>query len=83
MDPRFAGTYEVVGRPWTFTLSLRNGRPVVAWTEIRMSALHRIDADTWFSPFDWAKLTLKFGEDGTFDGKFTLPGAQPLVVKRK
>ena len=83
MDARFAGSYEVVGRPWKFTLSLRDGRPVVAWNDVRKSALHRIDADTWFSPLDWAKFTLQFAADGTFDGKFTLPGAEPLVIKRK
>ena len=83
MDPRLAGSYEVVGRPWTFTLSLRDGRPFVAWNEIRRSALHRIDADTWFSPLDWARFTLKLAGDGAFDGRFTLPGAEPLVVKRR
>jgi len=57
--------------------------PLVAWNEVRKSALHRIDADTWFSPLDWAKFTLKLAEDGTFDGRFTLPGAEPLVIKRK
>jgi CubicO group peptidase (beta-lactamase class C family) len=83
MDSKFVGEYGVDGRPWKFTLSLRDGRPVVAWTEIRKSALKRIDEDTWFSPLDWAKLTLRFREDGTFDGSFTLPGADPLAVKRR
>ena len=72
MDPRLTGSYEVVGRPWTFNLSLRDGRPVIAWTEIRQSALRRIDADTWFSPLDWAKLTLRFRPDGTFDGAIAM-----------
>ena len=62
---------------------LPDGRPFVAWNEIRRSALHRIDADTWFSPLDWARFTLKLAGDGTFDGRFTLPGAEPLVVKRR
>lgn len=83
MDPRFAGSYEVVGRPWTFTLSLREGRPVVAWTEIRKSALHRIDEVTWFSPLDWAKLTMRFREDGAFEGSLAFPTGEPIVVKRK
>ena len=83
MDPRFAGSYEVVGRPWTFTLSVRDGRPIVAWNEIRKSGLWRIDDDTWFSPLDWAKLTLRFRADGEFDGKFELPLSEPLAVRRR
>lgn len=83
MDPRFTGDYEVVGRPWKFTLSLRGGRPVIAWNEIRMSALKRIDEDTWFSPLDWAKLTFRFREDSAFEGSLRLPGGEPLVVRRK
>jgi hypothetical protein len=83
MDPKFTGGYEVVGRPWRFTLSMRGGKPVIAWNEIRMSALKRIDADTWFSPLDWAKLTLRFRDDGAFEGSFALPGADPLAVKKR
>ena len=83
MDPRLTGSYEVVGRPWTFNLSIRDGRPVIAWTEIRQSALRRIDADTWFSPLDWAKLTLRFRPDGTFDGAIAMPGSEPLPIQRK
>jgi CubicO group peptidase (beta-lactamase class C family) len=83
MDPRLAGTYEVVGRPWTFTLSIREGRPIVAWTEARVSGLSRIDDDTWFSPFDWAKFTLRLRSDGTFEGAFLMPGSEPLPIKRR
>ena len=83
MNSKFTGDYEVVGRPWRFTLSLRGGKPVIAWNEIRMSALKRIDADTWFSPLDWAKLTFRFRDDGSFEGSFALPGGETLVVRRK
>ena len=83
MDPRLAGSYEVVGRPWQFTLTIRDGHPVVAWNEIRLTALHRIDDDTWFSPLDWARMTLRVRPDGTFEGAFLLPGSDPLVLKRK
>jgi CubicO group peptidase (beta-lactamase class C family) len=83
MDPRFVGSYEVVGRPWTFTLSLFEGRPIVAWTEARVSSLHRIDEDTWFSPFDWAKFILRFRPDSTFEGSFAIPGSEPLAIKRR
>lgn len=83
MDSRLTGTYEVVRRPWTFTLSIRDGRPIVAWTEARVSGLSRIDDDTWFSPLDWAKFTLRFQPDGMFEGKLALPGAEPLPLRRK
>jgi hypothetical protein len=83
MDPRLAGSFEVVGRPWTFTLSFRDGRPVVAWNESRLTAVHRIDDNTWFSPLDWAKFTLRFKPDGAFEGAFLLPGSEPLPIKKR
>jgi CubicO group peptidase (beta-lactamase class C family) len=83
MDARLLGSYEVVGRPWQFALSLRDARPVVAWNEVRLSALHRIDDDTWFSPLDWSRLILRFRPDGTFEGKLLLPGTDPLPIKRR
>ncbi|HEU5248591.1 MAG TPA: serine hydrolase domain-containing protein, partial [Thermoanaerobaculia bacterium] len=83
MDPQFTGDYEVIGRPWRFALFQRSGKPVIAWNEIRMSALKRIDADTWFSPLDWARLTFRFRDDGAFEGTLRLPGSEPLVVRRK
>ena len=83
MDPRLTGSYEVVGRPWTFTLSIREGRPIVAWTEARVSGLSRIDDETWFSPLDWAKFTLRLQPDGTFAGAFLMPGSEPLPIKRR
>jgi CubicO group peptidase (beta-lactamase class C family) len=83
MDPRLAGSYEVVGRPWQFILTIREGHPVVAWNEMRLSALHRIDDDTWFSPLDWSRLTLRMRPDATFEGALLLPGSEPLVIKRR
>ena len=83
MDPRLAGSYEVVGRPWKFALTIREGHPVIAWTDVRLSALHRIDDDTWFAPLDWARMKLRMQPDGTFDGSLSIPGFDPLAIKRK
>ncbi|HEY6929411.1 MAG TPA: serine hydrolase domain-containing protein [Thermoanaerobaculia bacterium] len=83
IDSRFLADYEVIGRPWTLTVALREGRPLLVNNEIRQSGLRRIDADTWFSPLDWAKLKLRFREDGSFEGSFQLRGDEPLPLKRK
>lgn len=83
LDPRILGKYKVVDRPWTFTIELRNGRPVLSYNAIRRVGLLRMSADTWFMPFDWGTLRLKFEEDGTLaEGavKFTGP---PLKVVRE
>jgi CubicO group peptidase (beta-lactamase class C family) len=82
MDPHFAGSYEVVGRPWNFEIGFRDGKPVLTNNTIRRSALFRIDADTWFGPLDWAKVKLRFSPEGAFEGSFTLPGSEPLTLKR-
>ena len=83
MDPRLAGSYEVVGRTWEFTIAFRDGKPFVINTPIRRSALFRIDAETWFAPLDWGKVKLRLNPDGTFEGSFALPGSERLVLKRR
>jgi len=74
-DPRIAGKYAIPSRGWTFTISFHDGRPVAAWTELRMSQMLRMSDDTWFEPLDWATLQLKFDDAGKFvEGTFTIPG---------
>jgi hypothetical protein len=83
-DPRIAGSYRVEGHPWTFTISVRDGRPIVTWTPIRQSAMLRMSEDTWFEPFDWATLQLKLAPDGTLaEGWFNYPGMPPAKVIRQ
>ncbi|HEV7425947.1 MAG TPA: serine hydrolase domain-containing protein [Thermoanaerobaculia bacterium] len=83
-DARIAGKYSIPSRGWTFTISFRDGKPVAAWTDIRMSAMLRMSDDTWFEPLDWATLQLKFDDAGKFvDGTFTIPGfGGPQKVER-
>jgi hypothetical protein len=79
-DARFTGAYDVEGRPsWKLTILMRDGKPIASWTEIRQSALLRIDDETWFSPLDWARL--RFPKDGNATLEF--PGAPPLKLIRK
>ncbi|HEX3578326.1 MAG TPA: serine hydrolase domain-containing protein [Thermoanaerobaculia bacterium] len=83
-DPRIAGDYRIPSRGWTFTVSFRDGKPIAAWTDIRMSAMLRMSDDMWFEPLDWATLQLKFDDAGKFvDGAFTIPGfGGPQKVER-
>jgi CubicO group peptidase (beta-lactamase class C family) len=82
--PHAAGVYGIVDRPWTFTLRFREGKPYIAWSEIRQGALLRVSEDTWFEPFDWGLLKLKFDEAGKFvDGSFQFGNQEPLKVVRK
>jgi CubicO group peptidase (beta-lactamase class C family) len=83
IDPRLLGTYAVEGRPWTLTISLHEGRPLLSWNEIRQSALLRVDGDTWFSPLDWARFQLRFDESGTFQGTMSMAAMEPLRLIRK
>lgn len=78
-DPRFTGAYDVEGRPWKLTILLRDGKPVASWTEIRQSALLRIDDETWFSPLDWARFRFPKAGDATMQ----FAGAPPLKLIRK
>ncbi|MBV8518689.1 MAG: beta-lactamase family protein [Acidobacteria bacterium] len=83
-DPRLEGHYRVEGHPWTFTLSIRDGRGLVTWARIRQSALLRVSDDTWFEPLDWATLQLKTDADGNFsEGWFRYPGLEPAKVVRE
>ena len=83
-DPKIAGHYRVEGRPWTFSVLFRDGRPIAAWNKVRQSAMLRVSDDTWFEPLDWATLTLKFDDSGKFvDGSFAFPGMQPAKVIRE
>jgi CubicO group peptidase (beta-lactamase class C family) len=83
VDPRIIGNYSIPGRGWTFNISLRGGKPVLAWTDIRMSAILRVSGDTWFEPLDWATLQLKFDDAGKYvEGTFTLPGLGAQKVER-
>jgi hypothetical protein len=77
-DPRFLGNYDVEGRTWKLAVVLRDGKPIMSWTDIRQSALLRIDDDTWFSPLDWAKL--RFTPEG---GTMEFPGSPPMKLIRK
>jgi CubicO group peptidase (beta-lactamase class C family) len=78
------GKYRVEGRPWTFSVYVRDGRPVAAWTPIRQSAMLRLSDDTWFEPLDWAKLQMKFDADGKFvEGWFTYPGTDAAKVVKE
>jgi CubicO group peptidase (beta-lactamase class C family) len=82
-EMRIAGNYRIAARGWTFTISFREGKPVAAWTDIRMSAMLRMSDDTWFEPLDWATLQLKFDDAGKFvEGTFTIPGFGPQKVER-
>ncbi len=82
LDPRMLGKYKIVDRPWVFTIELRNGRPILSYNAIRRVALLRMSADTWFMPFDWNTLRLKFAEDGTLaDGEITFSGSPMKVVR--
>jgi len=84
IDPRALGAYAVAGRPWTFRIELREARPVLAWTPLRQGALLRVSEDTWFEPFDWALLKLRFdAAGGLVEGTFTLPGQDPLAIVRR
>jgi CubicO group peptidase (beta-lactamase class C family) len=83
MDPRLAGSYEVVGRTWEFTISVRDGRPFVSNSPVRRSALFRIDSDTWFAPLDWGKVRLHLAPDGAFEGSVAFPGSEPMTLKRR
>ena len=56
-----AGDWRIEDMPWPFSISLRDGTPLMIWNEIRQGSLLPIDKDTWFTPFDWA--TLKFERD--------------------
>jgi CubicO group peptidase (beta-lactamase class C family) len=83
-DRHIEGSYRVEGRPWTFTISIRDGRPVVSWSAIRQSAMLRMSGDTWFEPLDWATLQLKLAPDGTLaEGWFNYPGLAQLKVVRQ
>lgn len=82
-DRRIEGNYRVEGHPWTFTISIREGRPIVTWTPIRQSAMLRMSEDTWFEPFDWATLQLRLAPDGSLaEGWFNYPGMTPAKVYR-
>ena len=64
IDPRLLRSYEVENMPWKFTIRLRDGRPFVAWNEIRQEAMLPIGPDQWFLPLDWAVLTLRLDANG-------------------
>jgi CubicO group peptidase (beta-lactamase class C family) len=81
-DKRFEGSYAVEGRPWTFTIAMRDGRPVVVYNEVRISALHAIDANTWFAPLDWVTMRLNVDEQGVFTGSFQLPDGTTMKLAR-
>jgi hypothetical protein len=82
-DPRIIGNYAVPSRGWTFTISSRGGKPLLAWTGIRMSAILRVSGDTWLEPLDWATLQLKFDDAGKYvEGTFTIPGLGAQKVER-
>jgi CubicO group peptidase (beta-lactamase class C family) len=82
-NPRIAGKYAIPSRGWTFNITFHDGRPIAAWTELRMSQMLRMSDDTWFEPLDWATLQLKFDDAGKFvDGTFTIPGFGPQKVER-
>ncbi|HSP13557.1 MAG TPA: serine hydrolase domain-containing protein [Thermoanaerobaculia bacterium] len=83
LDSRINGHYAVEGRGWTFTIEVRDGRPVLEWNSIRQSALLRVSDGTWFEPLDWATLTLKFDAEGKFvEGSFVYPGTPAAKVHR-
>lgn len=82
MDPRFFASYAVEGRPWTFTIEMEQGSPVLSYNEMRKSALLQIDRDNWFSPLDWAKFKLRWTDSG-FDGSMTLPTGDEMKLIRK
>jgi len=83
-DPKIVGRYRVEGRPWTFSVTIRDGRPIAAWSAVRQSAMLRVSDDTWFEPLDWATLTLKFDDAGKFvGGSFAFPGIEPARVIRE
>jgi CubicO group peptidase (beta-lactamase class C family) len=83
-NPGIAGKYRVEGRPWTFTIEIRQGRPIVSWTPVRQSAMLRMSDDTWFEPLDWATLQMKLDDAGRFvEGWFTYPGTDAAKVLRE
>jgi CubicO group peptidase (beta-lactamase class C family) len=83
-DPRIEGRYRVEGRPWTFSISIRDGRPLVTWTPIRQSAMLRMSDDTWFEPLDFATLQLKLDAEGKLvEGWFAYPGMERAKVVRE
>lgn len=63
-----AGDWRIEGMPWPFSISLRDGVPVMVWNEIRQGSLLPIGKDTWFTPFDWATLTFERDEQGAISG---------------
>ena len=83
VDPRIVGHYRVEGRPWQFTVMMRDGHPIAAWTPVRQSAMLRVSEDTWFEPFDWATVKLKFDDAGKFvDGALDYPGMGTSKITR-
>lgn len=50
-----------------FSITIRGGKPFLAWNPVRVSALVPIGEDIWFEKFDW--LTLKVQRDAA--GKIT------------
>jgi hypothetical protein len=79
-----AGFYSVNDRPWFFWLRFRDGKPYIAWSEMRIGALLRVSEDTWFEPFDWGMLKLQFDAEGKFvDGSFQFPNQPPLKIVRR
>lgn len=82
LDPRLLRSYAIENMPWTFTIRLRNGRPVVEWTGTRQEAMLPAGPDQWFLPLDWATLTLRLGADGQLsEGTLTAPWTdKPMKV---
>ena len=75
------GTYRMGTFP-PFTITLRSGRPFLAWNPVRVSALVPIAPDTWFEKLDWLTLKVKRDENGTMTGfTATAPwSANPIDV---
>jgi CubicO group peptidase (beta-lactamase class C family) len=78
VETRIAGAWRIEGRPWTPNIEVQQGKLVLAWNDVRRSALIRISEDTWFSPLDWSRL--RFTPDGR--GEWLYQDDAPIPMSR-
>jgi hypothetical protein len=81
-DSRLLRSFEVENMPWKFAIRMRDGKPFLAWNEVRLEAMLPAGPDRWFLPLDWAVLTLRLDANGDLaDGAMTAPWTdEPLKV---
>lgn len=67
LDPAAAGSYEVAGTGWKFTVGTRDGKPLLTYSQTRQNAMIPLE-DGFLLPVDWSILRFTKDETGAVTG---------------